>query len=456
MYRASGNYGAPFKAGRGVTQGGPLSAKLFSIMVDAVVQEWMHLMREEMEMEGEELDEMMETLFAIFYVNDTYIALRDPVFLQRAIDGLVSTFQCVGLETNTRKTYAMTCTPITIRLQLPTNSYLQIGTRCTPAADWDAHTVTCIEHGKDMWASSHGRHLADQHEIYQMQVVADELLNRQEGVIYDVPLGCGKLRCPFPLCKGELASRWMMCRHFQDLHPLDYVVVKKEGRYPRCPCCSMQVDPWRPVHINTKECRMGTARCHQWDMAVRSALALRQQFTVHGDVLERVEVFWYLGCLLSQDDNDIQAVQSQLCKARRTWARVGQVLRKENAPLRVSTKFSKAIVQSVLLYGSKTRVLSMAALARLERFHLHAAYRMAKKHVPWQGPHQQWVYSPSDKVLAECGMHTIGHYIDVQRETIAKYVVDRSIHVECQGKDRRRSSMSRRWWWEQRMCLDEV
>ena len=35
--RASGNYGTPFKAGCGVTQGGPLSAKLFNIMVDAVV-----------------------------------------------------------------------------------------------------------------------------------------------------------------------------------------------------------------------------------------------------------------------------------------------------------------------------------------------------------------------------------------------------------------------------------
>ena len=61
-------------------------------------------------------------------------------------------------------------------------------------------------------------------------------------------------------------------------------------------------------------------------MAVQSALALRQQFTVHGEVLEWVEVFRYFGCLLLQDDNDIQAVQSQLCKACRTWARVGQVL----------------------------------------------------------------------------------------------------------------------------------
>ena len=183
-------------------------------------------------MEGEELDEMMETLFVIFYVDDVYIASRDPVFLQRAIDRLVRTFECVGLETNTKKTQAMTCMPGTICLQLPTKSYQRMRTGRTPAAVWDARTVTCRECGKDMRASSLGRHLADQHEIYQMQVVAKELLDRREGVVYKIPLGFGKLKCPFPLCKGELASGWMMRRHFQDLHPMDYILVKKEGRYP--------------------------------------------------------------------------------------------------------------------------------------------------------------------------------------------------------------------------------
>ena len=43
---AKGNYGRPFKAGRGVTQGGPLLVKLLNILVDAVVHEWMQLMRE--------------------------------------------------------------------------------------------------------------------------------------------------------------------------------------------------------------------------------------------------------------------------------------------------------------------------------------------------------------------------------------------------------------------------
>jgi len=161
-------------------------------------------------LEEEELDEMMETLFAIFYVDDAYIASRDPVFLQRAIDGLVRTFKRVGMETNTKKTQAMTCTPGTICLQLPTEFYQRMHTGRTPAAVWNARTVTCRECGKDMRVSSLGCHLVDQHEIYQMQVVAEELLDRREGVVYKIPLGFGKLKCPFPLCKGELASGWMM------------------------------------------------------------------------------------------------------------------------------------------------------------------------------------------------------------------------------------------------------
>ncbi len=129
--------------------------------------------------------------------------------------------------------------------------------------------------------------------------------------------------------------------------------------------------------------------------------------------MERVEVFGYLGRLLSQDDDDVQAVRNQLCKVRGTWARIGQVLRRENAPPRVSAEFYKAIVQSVLLYGSETWVLSPAVMARLEGYHIRTAYWIAKRHVPRRGPNLQWVYPCSEAVLEECGMHTIQHYIDV-------------------------------------------
>ena len=72
-------------------------AKLFNIMMDAVVREWLCILREELDMEGEELDPTMETLFTIFFLDDVYIATQDPIFLQQAINILLTTFKCVGL-----------------------------------------------------------------------------------------------------------------------------------------------------------------------------------------------------------------------------------------------------------------------------------------------------------------------------------------------------------------------
>ncbi len=66
VYRASGNYGSPFCAGRGVTQGRPLSTKLFNILVDAVTREWVRQLREVSELEEAVIMELMAAFFAIF------------------------------------------------------------------------------------------------------------------------------------------------------------------------------------------------------------------------------------------------------------------------------------------------------------------------------------------------------------------------------------------------------
>jgi hypothetical protein len=115
---------------------------------------------------------------------------------------------------------------------------------------------------------------------------------------------------------------------------------------------------------------MGMARRHQQEAAVASALAICCQLTVHDDTPERVEVFKYLGRMMAQDNNDVQAVRHQLRKAQGTWGCVGQVLRSENVTPRVPAKFYKAVVQAVLLYGSKTWNLTKAIPAWLEGFHV--------------------------------------------------------------------------------------
>ncbi len=90
-------------------------------------------------------------------------------------------------------------------------------------------------------------------------------------------------------------------------------------------------------------------------------------------------MFKYLGRLLAQDNDHVQAVRQQIHKAWGTWARVGQVLQGENAAPYVADKIYKAVVQSVLLYRSETWNLTETMPARLEGFHICAAYRMARK-----------------------------------------------------------------------------
>jgi hypothetical protein len=151
---------------------------------------------------------------------------------------------------------------------------------------------------------------------------------------------------------------------------------------------------------------------------------------------------------------NLQAIRNQMRKVRGTWARVGQVLRVENVPPRIAARFYKPVVQAVLLYGSETWVLSTAALASLEGFHIRAAYRMAVKHKPRKGPGDAWSYPKSKDVLEECGMSKMEEYIVVRRQTIAVYVATHPILHECRQGERKRGAVPHRWWWEQQMDLD--
>jgi hypothetical protein len=210
--RAAGYYGAAFKASRGITQGGPLSAKLFNIMVDAVVWEWMRQLEQDGDYDEEQAAELTATFFAIFYVNDAYLASRDAGFLQLALTLLVNLFARVGLQTNTSKTQTMICTPGRIRTQLPSESYCRMMIGRVTASEWNSRDVECYQCGNEMKASSLSCHLADVHDIYQQTVVANELLELRPPVLYTVSAGLHArgLPCPYPQCLGRLGNGWNM------------------------------------------------------------------------------------------------------------------------------------------------------------------------------------------------------------------------------------------------------
>jgi hypothetical protein len=60
--RARGNYGEPFGAEWGVTQGGLLSSLMFNVCVGAVVREWLYQMHH------------VVKILVAFYVDDGLIA----------------------------------------------------------------------------------------------------------------------------------------------------------------------------------------------------------------------------------------------------------------------------------------------------------------------------------------------------------------------------------------------
>ena len=92
--RASWRYGTEFRANHGVTQGRPLSPKLFNIMVDAIVREWLRQVLGVKEVELG-IGMAIRYLVVLFYVNDGYIVSTDPSILQDSLDILIVFFKRV-------------------------------------------------------------------------------------------------------------------------------------------------------------------------------------------------------------------------------------------------------------------------------------------------------------------------------------------------------------------------
>jgi len=456
--RANGRFGTPFKAHRGVTQGGPVSPKIFNIMVDAMVREWIRqLVGDEAASTG--LKDAIKLLLAIFYADDGYIASRSKEQLQEAIDLLADLFDRVGLCTNTSKTKGMTCVSGKIRTRLPEEVYTNSRVGFHTQRDWNNRLVECDICEEGMQANSLDNHLEKLHDVFRSKVLNRDLVEDRPPQRYRAQpcTATGQYICPVPSCVGTTTTPWNLRKHFIDRHPVDTVWIPGEGDYPQCHRCGMQTNPtaFCSTHYSSNLCVGGTVRKKQREAAAESVRALDVTFTAYGDELERVEVFKYLGRLMSMDDNDIQAVRSNMRKARKVWGRLSRLLRMDNASPRVCGMFYKATIQAVLLFGSETWNLTPSAMKQLEGFHKKAAWRMAKINTVRLDPETQtWQYPSTEDVFEEVGLFSIEHYINVRRQTIANYIVHRPIFPMCTGAGRRRGSSPRQFWWDQPMDLE--
>jgi hypothetical protein len=141
------------------------------------------------------------------------------------------------------------------------------------------------------------------------------------------------------------------------------------------------VAQWIDRTTHTHTCKVGTTRKDQRDIRQGQNQARRVKFKIGEEEIETVRDFKYLGRITSDDDDDddLPAVRENMKKARKRWARVSRLLVREGATAKMMGKIYLAIVQSVVLYGSETWVLSERMRRMLEGFHNRCARQMTRK-----------------------------------------------------------------------------
>lgn len=198
-------------------------------------------------------------------------------------------------------------------------------------------------------------------------------------------------------------------------------------------------------HTNTALCTRGTALRRRREAATTIQRARAVNIQVLGNDLERVTTFKYLGRVLAANNSDWPALFANINKARGKWALISRPLLRTGVSTRVIGMFYKAIVQSVLLYGSETWVVTPQMLKMLDGFHHRIARRITNK-MPTRLGNDTWHYPPIQEALDDAGLYTITEYIQRRQNTIAQYIANRPIHQLCVATNASNTSRAIRWW----------
>ena len=102
------------------------------------------------------------------------------------------------------------------------------------------------------------------------------------------------------------------------------------------------------------------------------------KITVHGNILEQVNIFVYLGSLFTSDGRCEQDVQQRIAIAKSAFTSLEKVLKNRNINIQLRCRFLKCYVWSTLLYGSEAWTLSSKMLNKLEATEMWFLRRMQR------------------------------------------------------------------------------
>jgi hypothetical protein len=227
--RTGGCYGDSFTAYCGVTKGGPISSLIFNVVVNAVVREWLRRTLDNKAVRDGLMMVQSATQMVSFYVDDGVLSARDPVWLQSALDILITLFEQVGLKTNTKLTQVMTCIPGKIRESLSKEVYHDSRLGLLSSTDQKHLRIKCDVCGEKLQASSLQSHLA-QHDVYRFFALNWKLTEVTPTTFCaQLHTASCEYNCPVPFCIGTANMGYNLRLHFMMRHSTHTVIIPKEG-----------------------------------------------------------------------------------------------------------------------------------------------------------------------------------------------------------------------------------
>jgi hypothetical protein len=447
VLRQMGYYGTPISSDCGIWQGDILSPLLLNIIVDCILRQ--------------DLAQLLRDLIEIFYADDGRLAGFDQAVLQQGLDSLLAFFARVGLLPNVVKTKAMVSSgqrypdqmsAIAFKRRydpsMPTHRARKLRKVQCPHCHCtmnDQHVPTHIRHVHHMIPDlSPDDHIAPPIPPPCKRRKTSHPPVSPAPSCHQVRLGSDILVCPVPACPTWTYDLHVFTRHLCIRHSSDHFDFVDAPDLTQCPSCGLFLTHFTPKHLRSQFCIHQTARRQKTLLHLQAIAAESNPFLIHGQPVEFVPQFRYLGRILSRDDNDDLAAFARLEKTQRVWGRFHVLLQANGASAVTMGRFYRTILQQTLLFGSSTWVISRAASNRLERFQARCARAMAHRHIQ-RRPNGTWIYPPTEEVLAACGLQPLEVYIQRRRTTLFQHYAQLSsgLYVKCLAEFPTRSGT---WW----------
>ena len=193
-------------------------------------------------------------------------------------------------------------------------------------------------------------------------------------------------------------------------------------------------------------CNHALLRKNKREAAAANKEAKSVVFKIGNKEIETVKQFKYLGQILRYEDDDLPAVTANIAKARKRWGKIARLLSRDGASPKTMGYFYKAVVQSVLLYGSETWVLTERMKGMLNAFHHKCARFIAQEYIH-QDDDGNWHYPRSATVLEKCGLFPLDEYIARCKSTVMDYVQSRPIYAVCCQSTPTAANVNQKVWW---------